>query len=301
VEKVLQNGTNEFGDVAILMQVAAPAAALNAWFIRRDKARLKRDSMALSRTIQTNIRHLVPFYYLQEDSRLTQNFGTAALLVWAAMPVSTGINFDRNSRVIQFNRDDQTFWNWADIELRRAVASDAHTTALLVQTLLALQKRLQESGNSNQQFFAANTASSWQQTSLTADGDRLLQGLLFAEAQIIDGAAKALGDVNDMLNDFATAPARAVRRFADFGANLTEAFHDGPGGVYGDASLRALSSMILVEVSRAIAPELTVGNPTAMLNILTLKNQHSFDLGSFPDGGMPPRDQVALAQTLVSL
>ena len=301
VENVLHNGTNDFGDVAILMQVAAPAAALNAWFIPRDPVRIKRDGLYLSRAIQASIRTLLPFYYFRDDSKLVQNISTAALLVWSAMPISTGIDYDVQTGAIkQFNRDNEPFWNWPDINLRHAVANDRHTTATLTQSLLTHQKRLLETGNSNAPFFSAKTVPSWQQMSVTPVGDVLLNSLLFTESQIIDEAVGALADVNDLLKHLGSAPTLAMKRFADFGAKLTDAFHHNLESVYGDESLRALSCMVLVQGSRAIAPELSVGNSAAMLNILTLTNNHTFDLSSFLAGEMPPKEQVALAQTLVN-
>jgi len=301
VENVLHNGTNEFGDVAILLQVSAPAAALGAWFIRRDPARLVRDKMNMSRSIQATLRKIIPFYYLQEDFRLAPNSALAPLLVWSSMPVSTAIDFDMQAGVIrQFNKDSDVFWDWPMQELRQAVARDSHTTHTLIETLLRLQKRLQESGDSDAQFFAASTVSSWQEMSLHSDGDNRLRSLLFTEAQIIDDAAAALQDVNIMLSNLGQAPSQALKRFADFGAKFTQAFHDQLSSIYGSDSLRALSSMLLIEASRAIAPELSLADSRAMLSILTLTNSHSFDLADFVSGSLPPREQVALAQTLVN-
>jgi hypothetical protein len=56
----------------------------------------------------------------------------------------------------------------------------------------------------------------------------------------------------------------------------------------------------LIGASRAIAPELSVGSSSALLSILTLTNNHTFALDAFLSGEMPPKDQVALAQTLVN-
>ena len=301
VENVLHNGTNEFGDVGIMLQVTTPATALGAWFVRRDAARLKRDKMAMSRGIQSSFRRILPFYFLQEDSKLTQNTVVAPLLVWAAMPISTSISFDMQSGAIQrFNADDDVFWDWPSVDLRRAVAQDSHTTQVLIGSLLGYQKRLQEAGDSDAQFFSASSVSSWQAMSLSSgDGDLRLQSLLFTESQMISGAAHALDDINNMLGDLANAPTRAIKRFADFGADFTQAFHDRLNSIYGSDSLRALSSVLLVEVSRAIAPELNIGGSSSLLSLLTFANNHSFSLDSFLSGDMPPKDQVALAQTLV--
>ena len=55
------------------------------------------------------------------------------------------------------------------------------------------------------------------------------------------------------------------------------------------------------QASRAIDPDFRAKPPQAMLNILTFANGHTFDLNDFVAGGMPPKDQVAVAQTLVNL
>lgn len=81
----------------------------------------------------------------------------------------------------------------------------------------------------------------------------------------------------------------------------TDAFHHRLSSVHGDDALRTLASMVLVETSRAINPDLSPQIPQAALNILTLKNGHQFDLNDFVAAVTPPRDQVAIAQTLVNL
>jgi len=136
--------------------------------------------------------------------------------------------------------------------------------------------------------------------SLTSEGDTRLQSLLFTESQIINRASDALDDLNKLTNRPDKIPSEAIKRLADFGAHFTQTFNDQLSSIYGGDSLRALSSVVLVEASRAIAPELMVNDSSVMLNILTLTNNHAFDLGDFLLGEMPPKDQVALAQTLVN-
>ena len=56
---------------------------------------------------------------------------------------------------------------------------------------------------------------------------------------------------------------------------------------------------LLVESSRALgSPGL---NPSARLSLYALNPGHSFELGTFIDGKLPPETDVALPQTLVSL
>ena len=153
--------------------------------------------------------------YFQDVSRLRANPSAAALLVWAAMPVSTSISLQDGQ--VRFNTDQDAFWNFPDVDLRRAVATDAHTTAALVPSLLTAHNRLREAGdNRNAAFFTAQQASSFQTMTLTGMGETLLLSLLFTEADIIRGAAAALKDVNGMLDTVATAPTKAIKRFADF-------------------------------------------------------------------------------------
>ncbi len=301
VENVLHNGTNQFGDVALAMQVSVPSSVLGSWFIRRSEDRLKRDSATLSLALQANLRALLPFCYFQDVSRLRSNPTAAALLVWAAMPVSTAIDF-QDGQIRRFNTDSDVFWDFPDIDLRRAVAFDPHTTASLVPSLLTAQTRLREAGDDdNAEFFTAQQATTFQNVTLSGMGDTLLQSLLFSEAEIIRGATAALKDVNGMLDSVATAPTKAINRFADFGADLTDTFNHKLSGVYGDDALRTLSSMVLLEASRAIDPDLNTQPPQAMLNILTFQNGHAFDLNDFIAGAMPPKNQIAVAQTLVNL
>ncbi len=301
VENVLHNGTNQFGDVALAMQVSVPSSVLGSWFIRRSEDRLKRDSATLSLALQANLRALLPFCYFQDVSRLRSNPTAAALLVWAAMPVSTAIDF-QDGQIRRFNTDSDVFWDFPDIDLRRAVAFDPHTTASLVPSLLTAQTRLREAGDDdNAEFFTAQQATTFLNVTLSGMGDTLLQSLLFSEAEIIRGATAALKDVNGMLDSVATAPTKAINRFADFGADLTDTFNHKLSGVYGDDALRTLSSMVLLEASRAIDPDLNTQPPQAMLNILTFQNGHAFDLNDFIAGAMPPKNQIAVAQTLVNL
>ncbi len=301
VENVLHNGANQFGDVALDMQVSVPSSVLGSWFIRRSGDRLKRDSMTVSLALQAKLRRLLPFCYFQEVSRLRSNPTAAALLVWAAMPVSTSIDF-QDEQIRRFNTNADVYWDFVDIDLRRAVAGDPHTTASLVASLLSAQSRLREAGDDhNAAFFTAQQAATFQNMTQSGIGDTLLQSLLFTEAEIIRGATAALNDVNGMLEAVATAPTKAIERFADFGADLTDTFNHKLSSVYGDDALRTLSSMVLMEASRAIDPDLNTQQPQVMLSILTFQNGHAFDLNDFIAGAMPPKEQIAVAQTLVNL
>lgn len=300
VENVLKNGANQLGDVALAMQVAVSNSVLGSWFIPRDGIRLKRDSMAMSRALQRKLRQLLPSCFFQEVTRLRSNPSVAALLVWGALPISTSI--DLRNRTLTLNTDKDAYWDFADADLRHAMAMASKTATNLAPALQTANARLRDAGDDHDAlFFTPQQAATFQRMTLDGMGDTLFNALLFTEAEIIRGATAALRDVNGMLDVVAKSPTKAIARFADFGADLTDAFNNKLSSVYGGNALRTLSSMILVEASRAIDPDLSLQAPKAMLNIMTLQNGHQFRLSDFVAGVMPPRDQVAVAQTLVNL
>jgi hypothetical protein len=175
------------------------------------------------------------------------------------------------------------------------------TGVAMTPALLDAQARLLAAGDKNDaSSFTAQQAESFQNMAVKGIGDNNLHSLLFVEAEIISAATAALKDVNAMLDVVATAPTKAIERFAEFGADLTEAFNHRLDSIYRNDALRTFSSMLLIEASRVIGPG-SSKPPAAMLNILTLTNGHAFDLKDFVAGVMPPKDQVAIAQTLVAL
>jgi len=278
---------------------------LSSWFIPRNPTRLKQDSMTLSRQIQRNLRTLLPAYFFQDVSKLRDNFTVAALLVWAAMPVSTSIDFE-NGEIKQFDTAADVFWEVDDPELRHAVVMDGNTTAGMAPALLSAHTRLMEAGDPDDASrFDALAAVKFQKMAAATMGnttaDNLVLSLLETERDIIHGAAKALKEVNDTLGNLALAPVQAIKNFSQFGSDLTDSFHSKLSSVFDNGVLRTVSTMLLMEASRAIDPTLAAVQPQAMLSIITLVNGHTFNLNDFLAGTTPPKDQVALAQTLVNI
>ena len=145
------NQSNLLGDMAVSMQLSLDAGILTAWLQQRDAGHLQADQMRLSRALQAAWKDLLPALYFQDLSQYQFNESVAALLVWASMPVSTSINF-QDPTIQQFNTDKDVYWNWPDVDLRRAMAGDGHTMATLGGRLSAIQGQLQEAGNGNAGF-----------------------------------------------------------------------------------------------------------------------------------------------------
>jgi hypothetical protein len=170
----------------------------------------------------------------------------------------------------------------------------------LAPILEVARQRLVDAGDpANAAFFGPEQTGSFLRMALSGPGDTLLQQLLFTESQMVTGAAKALADIQAGLSEMAGAPARAIARLAGFGAALTDTFNKKLTSVYGNDSLRAMSSMLLAEASKAIDPVLSATPSDALLSIIVLKESRTFQLADFLSGRLPPSDQIVLTQTLV--
>jgi hypothetical protein len=300
ISNIMGNNDNGLGDVAFDCQVALPASILAAWFQPLDPSGVKNASMKMSLALQAKLKELVPFNFFADVDKLRQNPSAAALLVWAAMPVSTSINFD--GQQLQFNTDADVFWNFPDQALRRAMVFDRHTTASLLVALASARDRLIAAGDShNASFFGPDQAGNFQQMAAGTDGDVFLQSLLFTESQMVRGAAAALKDVKSALPALATAPSLAIRRLASFGADLTETFNKNLTLYSRQETMRTLNSLLLVESSRALNPGMLAVTPAAMLSLSVLTKGHTFQLSDYLTGNLPSKAEVAVGQTLTNL
>jgi hypothetical protein len=303
ISNINGNRNNDFGDVALNFQVALPAAILSAWFKRLDASGIKNASMMMSLALQANLKSLIPFFFFQDLNNLNPNSpAVAALLVWAAMPQSTSIDFE-GGHINQFNTNTDVFWNWPDPDLRHAVALDPHTTASLAPLIQTAHDRWVDAGNKDtaKRFTNPGVFQNAAVKQGLGEGDVFLHSLLQTEAEMVRGAASALQDVQDALSVLNTAPSKAIVRLAKFGADLSGTFNKNLS-IYSSAEVvRTLNSMLLVEASRSLDSTVLSTPPAAMLSLIVLANGHSFQLSDYLSGKVPPRAQVAVAQTLTNL
>jgi hypothetical protein len=296
------NRNNNFGDVALSLQINLSAAVLASWFQPQSANELKSASMRMSRALQAKLKALIPSFYFQNLDNFQPNPTTAALLVWAALPVSTSVNF-QDGQIKQPDTDADVFWDFQDVSLLRAMMFDSRTTHSLAAALAGARQRLLDAGDrKSASFFTPDQVNSFLNFAANSPGDKLLLSLLITEAEMVNGAANTLKDIQKALSNVATAPTQAIVRFAEYGAHLTGTFNQGLS-IYskGNESLRTLNSMLMVEASRAIDLSFAAAPPTAMATLFVLSPGHKFQLSDYLNGELPPREEVALAQTLTNL
>jgi hypothetical protein len=292
------NQSNHLGDMAVSMQLSLQAAVLCGWFQIRSASQLRADQMRLSLALQGVWKNLLPALYFRDLNQYQFNETVAALLVWSSLQSSTSIDFD-NPSIKRFNSQKDVFWDWPDVDLRRAVTLDTHTIATLAGRLSEIQGQLLAAGSGNAEFFTPSMAARFVDLALNTTGDTFLSSLLFTETELVRGATDALKQVSAALAAADTAPTQAIKTLAKFAAALTDTFNQRVSTVYSGMSGRVVGPMLLVESSRALG---SIGaKPDAMLTLYTLNPGHAFDLGTFIDGKTPLEREIALTQTLVSL
>jgi hypothetical protein len=291
------NRSNHLGDVALTMQLSVRSSALSGWLQRRNDSQLKADQMKLSRALQRAWKDVLPALYFQDSEEYARNEAVAALLVWSSMPVSTSISSPAG--VLRFNTDKDVYWNFPDLELRRSVVNDPHTLSSLAGKLAMIHAQLVESASANISFFEPSAAPNFAKLAMNETGDLLLQRLLYAESRLVRAAAEALQESSTAIGAAGSAlPTRAIKAFASFASEVTEAFHKNISSIYTGISDRVVGPMLLVHASSVLGSSPI--NPDGLLMLYALKPSHKFELGTFIDGINPPQEDIALVQTLVS-
>ncbi len=287
------------GDVALSMQVTYPAGVLASWLLPRDETAVRADGMKLSRSVQVNLRRLIARTHFENIDNLEFNESVAALLVWTSLPVSTSIG--RNLDPVRFNTDRGFFWDYADRDMRFAVARDPHTGTALGAALADAHARLRAAGKPNADLFRPARAGQFVQMALGQMGDEYLFNLLNAESRIVSGATDALRKIAAAVAAAATVPTTAVKTLSEFAGTLVDTFNGRLQFLYTPEAVRTLGPTILAEASAAIHPSAGAVRPGAMLKVYVLGQDHAFALNDFLKGALPPATEVAAAQTLVSL
>lgn len=295
--KLLKSGPDGFGDTSASFEVILPGETIGAW--TAPLANVPAAARAISVAIQTSLKDKLPFFYLNDISKLSNLASSAPLLAWASIPPATA--FDGGT--FSSDKGNGVFWDYVDPTLRKQAATHPQTQANLLAKLAGYRIRLEEAGLHNVvQFYGDDQAGTILQSATSQFGDVLLKGLLTFESQIVNKANDALKDVQQFLAAAtAGSPSQAVNRLAQFAADIVTAFNQLLGqSVFADlASFRAVAQTVFAEASRAINPGLG-GQPQAMLTLYLLNAGHASDLPAFLNGTLPPDGDIAVEQRLVT-
>ena len=300
VEEAVDNGSDEFGDTLLSMEVSLPGSVLGAWFRERNEEQLLEDARAMSMRLQKGLKQLIPFYYFQDLDKLRQNSSTSALLVYAAMQLST--DFDVVDAQLTPTFKD-VYWDYRDLEKLEKMVFHPLTAIRLGVLISNAHERLTKAELHGQaKFFVPSEVSDFQNASnwKKIDGGRLAS-LLRLESEVTHGAYGALQDIQAFRAEAATRPTKAIERLAEFGAAVTSTFNREIRSVYGGAALRPLGSLVFLEGSRALDTALRDTRANALLSVTVLEEDREFEINDFLLNKKPKMGDVAVEQRLVSL
>jgi hypothetical protein len=295
VEDVVHNGSDEFGDLLLSLEVTVPGTVMGAWFQSRSKDEARVAARRATQRVQACLQRLIPFYYFRDLDRLHQNAATAPLLVFAALPPLNQFRLDGGHIV----EESGPIWDVFDPAKRAAAVSHPKTVPRLAKLLAIEHARLVAAGRKGQAaFFELQEARDF------LDGvsnQTNFIGLLRLLSVIADGIANALDDLRAFESNAETRPSLAIERLADFGAEVARTFNKNLSSTYGGEILRPLGSLVFLEAACALDSTMSEVRPNALLSLTVLKEERTYTLEDFLANTMPPADQVAVQQRLVSV
>lgn len=297
------NGTDNFGDTLLGLDVSLPAEAVSAWLAAPPEPSGGKvpQYLNMSRRLQRKMREVIPLVYFQNLDHYGDLGPAAHLLVYSAMPPSTSARLDGSTFTI--NTDKDYYWDWPDEDIRDQMILHPNTTAALSVTLTRVHSLLLEAGMAGTAgFFEPGRAKLIQQE--VANDDKSdssnIAKLLFVEAEVVRAARRAGFALAKFTAAANSKPAEAVKELAKFGSTVTSTFNDKVKSIYGDEAVRPLGTALFVEAAAALNPGLAA-RPTALLELIVLKQGATFQLADYLDGAAPDKEQILVQERVVNV
>jgi hypothetical protein len=300
LDQGLQNGTDNFGNSLISLDLSLPDEAVTAWL----HAPLDPEAfeyMQMSRHLQACLKRLIPFCYFADPSNYSNvgpgPNGIFALLVYSCIPPSTEVRLDGDQLTLNTNKD--IYWDWVDPQTRRAMTWCQDTMAALGVELNRVANRLLATPGLEKTapYYAPNQI----RTILSAAESSQLQSLVYTEAQLVRGARDAAVALAQITNSSSQNPAAAVTSLESFGGKVTDVFNANLSSVYGTDALRALGTMLFAEAARSLNPNLASQTPAALFSLTVLKpDAQPFPPAGYLDTGAPPQQKDVVVRQLIA-
>ncbi len=227
----------------------------------------------MSLRVQAALKQLVVDCYFQDAARYGDLTSAQILLAWAAIA-------PRNAP------KGKLHWNWPDLAMRAAVLGEPQTVSKYRELIARAQRRVD--------FF--------QPGDLTAIHlrDARLEGLLFAEANLISEffkAGKKLAAARDSLD---RAPAKAIQLLAEFGSRMAAVLERGAARIYLGSAGAALGTALFVEAMRGLSEDSFRPRVRAAARLAYLKSQADFGAAEFLETGKFPEQLLLISDQLGS-
>jgi hypothetical protein len=285
----------------------ADAGAVGALWFGLPRERTAEPYLRMSLSIQRVLKTLIPFAYFHNPERYVDRMPAQLLLAYAAMPAVHRVTLGTTG-VPKVDSTD-LYWDWRDIELRRAMLVRMPQTRVQMEKALErVARRLERTPGFESlatDYAPGRAGAILSGLSAADDGNshaaRLLSGLLQAESIIIDEACEAGRAIAQFREVAPGKPSRALKKLAEFGSKLTDAFNNQVQNAYLDGALRPLGTQVFLAATRALADEELSLNQNAMLSLHVMRRDWKFEPQSFIAEGAITDADVVVRERLVSL
>ncbi|MGC4001109.1 MAG: hypothetical protein QM767_28085 [Anaeromyxobacter sp.] len=310
---VENNGTGTIGNTLIGLDVAAPGTVLAGWLNapadEKDGAYLR-----MSVAVQGALRRLIPYCYFQDVSRYKGgNAAAAAVLVYASIPPVNEVVVGSGGFPVAAAHPSY-YWDVFDRDLLRAMVSGNPNTGNRLVSAMANVRNLMlalDGMHGEAQFYEGSQAGRLMSAALNSTIGRAdLNALLFTEAEVLKsavGAGRAMAEFRANANE----PAKALEELAEFGHQITEAFHGKLTGLFNAKDepdlLRNFGTLVFVEASRQLVGGAVSVVPTASLDVAVMRTKSAagaavvFPPAGWPDAGPLDAGSLAVEQRILNV
>ncbi len=301
-------GVTVVGDTLLSLDLSVAPDVSSGWFrspasAAEEKAHLK----DISRAIQSAMRKVVPYFYLQDPTKYNLQAAISALVMYASLPPIAN-----NPLFFDFQNPS------ARAKLIQVSQAALSANMQAIANLLAATPGM---GGTASGFVPNGTNLGRINGDVTNGiGENNLVSLLTTESNMITSAANARKELLQFKSTIATNRAQAIQRLAQFSAEITKAFNDNVASIYGSAAIRPLGTLVFLQtclvtngpetfaasllpnpfaISGAV-PVLASNEVKALMDICVLKPGVSASDGFFT-GDDPDRKDVLLETRLVNV
>jgi len=303
IDEVDFNGTNNFGNTLLSLELSLPEEAVAAWINAPSDDKSSpafQEYMDMSRNLQRKLKELIPFYFFADAKNYTSSPAAAqALLAWSAIPPMTAITLSADGGSFKETSSD-LYWNFPDSRFRHAMLNNRKTLGAFSPLLQAASNRL--ANTPGLEGFAGDYDPRRIGVILAGvEAGTFLNGLLFVEANLIDMSKKAGFQIAKLRSAAVQDPVKAIALLSQIGSDMTSLFNSKLSGIYGGDATRPLATMLFVEAGAAFNQIVPKSNAVAKLEIAVLRQSAAFPPANFPDNALPDPKDIVCHQVLLNL
>jgi hypothetical protein len=304
------NGVSVVGDTLLSLDLSVVPSVSSGWFVSPTSPDDEQARLGdMSRAIQSAMRRVVPYFYLQDPGKYTSGDDISALILYASLPPIAA--------------DDKFFFDFHDPSQRAVLISKIQTMNALQANMQAIAALLAATpGNGMARFFVPDgfNVPRILKSVTSGIGENDFVHLLDAESGIITSAINARRNLLQFKDSISTNRAQAIQRLAQFSAELTQAFNEKVTSAYGGAAIRPLGTLVFLQTCFAMnsstfatsllpdpfsgsgfVPVLASDEVKALLDITVLKPLPVSVPDDFFTGDDPDRQDVLLQTRLVNV